>query len=52
MSFLSTGAVRLLKPVVSFTIGSLSNLMTSAVLYGIVYIAVADRIIKLFEGGR
>jgi len=52
MSFLSTGGVRLLKPVVSFTIGSLSDLMTSAVLYGIVYIAIADRVTQLLGGAR
>lgn len=41
-----------IKPIVSFLAGSLSNMMTSAVLYGIVFIALADRVLPILEAAR
>lgn len=50
MAFLSYGATRILKPVVSFSLGAISDLMSSLVLYGLLYIALADRLGPLLFG--
>ena len=52
MAFLSYGVTRILKPVVSFSIGALSDLMTSLMLYGLLYIALAEQIGPLLFGTR
>lgn len=50
MAFLSYGVTRILKPVVSLSIGALSELMSSLLLYGLLYIALADRLGPLLFG--
>ena len=50
MAILSYGVTRILKPVVSFSIGALSDLMNSLLLYGLLYIALADRLGPLLFG--
>lgn len=52
MSFLPYGVTSILKPIVSFTISSLSDMMTAAVIYGLAYIALADQISALLGAGR
>lgn len=44
MSILPYGVTRFLKPVVSFAISAMSDLMTAAVFYGLILIAFADRL--------
>lgn len=50
MAFLPYGVTRILKPVVSFSIGALSDLMNAAVIYGLILIAFADRLVPYLFG--
>ena len=50
MSVLPYGVTRVLKPVVSFSVDALSGLMTSLVLYGVLFIAFADRLVPYLFG--
>jgi len=50
MSVLPYGVTRFLKPVVGFTISALSDLMTAAVFYGLIFIAFSDRLVPYLFG--
>jgi hypothetical protein len=50
MAIFSYGVTRILKPIVSFSVGSLSDMMTALTLYGLLYIALADRLGPLLFG--
>jgi hypothetical protein len=50
MAFLSYGVTRILKPIVSFSIGTISDLMSALVLYGLLYVALDDRLGPLLFG--
>jgi hypothetical protein len=52
MTILSDGVIRVLKPVVGFMAGTVSDLMSTLALYGLLYIALADRILPLLTGAR
>lgn len=52
MSVLPYGVTRVLKPVVSFSIGALSDLMTALIFYGLILIAFADRLGPYLFGTR
>ena len=52
MSVLSYGVTRILKPVVSFSVGAISDLMTSLMLYGLLYIALAEQLGPILLGTR
>jgi hypothetical protein len=50
MSVLPYGVTRILKPIVSFSINALSDLMTAAIFYGLILIAFADRLVPYLFG--
>lgn len=50
MSALPYEVTRFLKPIVSFSISAMSDLMNAAIFYGIILIAFEDRLVPYLFG--